>query len=201
MERGAMPRIKYDDAIFHHRGYLPHFDGNLLCQSITFRLYDSVPQSVIQDWEREFSILPIQKRSEILRKRIENYEDKGLGSAWLSSNAIAEIVKQSLLFGESQQRYQLHAWVIMQNHVHTLITPNTDQSVSKIVHSWKSYSASRANKVLDKTGQFWQQDYFDRFIRDEHHFFATINYIERNPVQAGLCERPEQWRYSSASDT
>ena len=47
-------------------------------------------------------------------------------------------------------------------------------------------------------GRFWQPDYFDRYLRGEDHFDAAINYIEKNPVEAGLVAQPEEWRFGSA---
>jgi putative DNA methylase len=73
-----------------------------------------------------------------------------------------------------------------------------EYELSKILHSLKSYTAHRANQLLATTGRFWQVEYFDRFIRDYHHFSRARAYIENNPVKAGLCARPEDWSYSSA---
>jgi REP element-mobilizing transposase RayT len=123
--------------------------------------------------------------------------DEGLGAAWLRNPAVAEIVLNALLFFNNQ-RYTLHAWVIMPNHIHVLFTPTAGWTLTKILHSWKSFSAREANKVLDRTGEFWQPEYFDRAIRDERGFIAAVEYIEFNPVKAGLCANPQEWRFSSA---
>jgi len=66
------------------------------------------------------------------------------------------------------------------------------------MHSLKSYTALKANRMLSRTGEFWMGDYFDRYIRDGNHYEKTITYIENNPVKAGFCSRPEEWRFSSA---
>ena len=63
----------------------------------------------------------------------------------------------------------------------------------------KSYTANAINKLLDRKGQFWQEEAFDRYIRDQRHFNNTITYIENNPVKARLCNSPEEWPFSSAS--
>jgi len=59
--------------------------------------------------------------------------------------------------------------------------------------------ANRANRLLDRSGDFWHRDYFDRCIRNDRHFHAAIAYIEANPVRAGLCSNNEQWSFSSAA--
>jgi len=70
--------------------------------------------------------------------------------------------------------------------------------VSKIVQSWKGYIARFGNQLLGRSGDFWQRECFDRFIRNEEHYRNAVRYIEGNPVKARLAETPEQWQYSSA---
>jgi REP element-mobilizing transposase RayT len=179
------------------RGYLPHFDGGPIPQSITFRLANSLPSSLLEKWGAELNALPLQEAEEQRRRRIEIYLDKGTGEAFLSRPEIAELTEHALLFFDDE-RYQLHAWTIMPNHVHALLTPATGIELAKIVHSWKSFTANKANRLLTRQGKFWHAEYFDRFIRDERHFDTALRYIERNPVKAGLCKHPNQWPFGSA---
>jgi REP element-mobilizing transposase RayT len=86
----------------------------------------------------------------------------------------------------------------MPNHVHTLFTPREGHKMSAIVHSWKSFTAHECNKLLGTTGRFWEREPFDRYIRNERHFRNTLAYIEENPVKAGLCDKPDEWLWSSA---
>ncbi len=86
----------------------------------------------------------------------------------------------------------------MPNHVHALFTPLLGTPLSSIVHSWKSHTARRANSVLARKGRVWARDYFDRAIRNDEHFRIAADYIRANPVNAGLCDAPEDWRWSSA---
>jgi len=87
----------------------------------------------------------------------------------------------------------------MPNHVHVLFTPTNTHSLADILHSWKSYTTHRANRILNCQGKLWQEESFDRYIRDERHFTAAVEYIEANPVKAGLCVRNEEWEFSSAA--
>lgn len=76
----------------------------------------------------------------------------------------------------------------MPNHVHALI--ETSQTpLAEILRGWKSYTGKAANRLLERTGNFWQAEYFDRYIRDEEHFRKAMRYIENNPVKAGLVNR------------
>ncbi len=52
--------------------------------------------------------------------------------------------------------------------------------------------------MLGRSERFWQKEYFDRFIRNARHFAKVVAYIENNPVKARLCEKPEDWPFSSA---
>jgi REP element-mobilizing transposase RayT len=182
---------------WHSRGYLPHFDGGEVPQFITFRLADSMPQELLDRWREVLS-----KESDIdcdtaLRKRIELYLDQGYGECHLRDLRIAGSVQNSLLFFD-RERYRLSAWVIMPNHVHILITPCAGHKLSAILHSLKSYTANQANKLASRSGPFWQPESFDRYVRDADHFAKVISYIEHNPVKAHLCEKPEDWPFSSA---
>jgi REP element-mobilizing transposase RayT len=184
---------------WHSRGYLPHFDGAEVTQSISFRLADSLPRHVLEYWQRELNNLklPELKYRIELQKRIEFYLDRGTGASYLQKPEIADIVESAFLYFDGE-RYQLRSWVIMPNHVHLLLTPRAEHSLTEIIRSLKSYTAHKANKLLGRTGKFWSEDYFDRYIRDGNHYAAVVCYIENNPVKSGLCHSPEQWRYSSA---
>ncbi|MFI5034301.1 MAG: transposase, partial [Reyranellales bacterium] len=67
-----------------------------------------------------------------------------------------------------------------------------------IVGSWKRFTARQANQKLGRSGPFWQTEYWDRFIRNEAHFAAAKNYIDQNPVKAGLVNDANLWPYGSA---
>jgi putative DNA methylase len=192
----ARPNMKPPKG-WHSRGYLPHFDGGSIPQTVTFHLADSLPQAVLDRWENEMATMPEARASVERRQRIEHYLDSGAGQCWLSQPEIAEPVESALLFFQGQ-RYGLEAWVVMPNHVYALFTPMAGHSFSEIVHSWKSYTSNEANRLLGRSGEFWFPDYYDRFIRDERHFARAVEYIEMNPVAAGLCLRPEDWPYGSA---
>ena len=111
---------------------------------------------------------------------------------------IAALAQESLLHFDGQ-RYRLLAWCVMPNHVHVVIEPIEGHTLSVIVKSWKSFTSRQANTRLGRTGAFWEADYFDRYMRNEDHLMRTIEYVENNPVKAGLVEEPADWPWSSAS--
>ena len=166
-------------------------------QTVTFRLADSLPRRMLDRWELELAHLEEKEMETERRRRIEAYLDKGTGAAWLKRAELAHLVEQALLFFDGD-RYRLSAWVVMPNHVHALIRPEIGNTLSEILHSWKSYSSNQANRLLGRKGEFWQEDYFDRYIRNAEHYERAIDYIELNPVKAGLCATKRDWEFSSA---
>ena len=180
----------------YHRTHLPHFEAGAVPQHICFRLADSLPQSLLEQWEDELRRLPEAEQQDERRQRIETALDQGHGECLLNRPKVAPLVRDALRYFDSD-RYHLHGWVIMPNHVHVLVTLRGDNTLSGVVHSWKSYAAQQANQLLGRDGAFWYVDYFDRFMRDEEHFAATLDYIHWNPVKAGLCAEPGDWQWTS----
>jgi REP element-mobilizing transposase RayT len=119
------------------------------------------------------------------------------GPLWLKDFEIAGIAERAIEEGTVLGHYVLHAYVVMPNHVHVLLDPLVP--LSKLMSGIKGASARHANRKLSRTGKpFWQDESFDHWVRDAGEFARTKAYIENNPVKAGLCARPEDWRWSSA---
>ncbi len=130
---------------------------------------------------------------------IDRYLDRvGYGPAWLRRDEITQIVVDALYFG--QQRlgyYQLHAWVVMANHVHVLLTPLVP--ASRLQKALKGFTARAANKILGRTGEpFWQRESYHHWVRNEQEFQRILRYIEDNPVTAGVVARAEDYPWFSA---
>jgi REP element-mobilizing transposase RayT len=87
--------------------------------------------------------------------------------------------------------------VVTPNHVHLLILPK--EALSVITRGLKGSTARQANQLLGRTGQrFWQQESFDRWVRNDREFERIARYIEENPVSAGLVRAAALWPWSSA---
>jgi putative transposase len=170
------------------RGYLPHCDERGLIQHIVFGLFDSIPHEAPPSLSRP------DDRAEWADRAL----DAGHGCRLLARPANAEIVQPSLLHDDGV-RYALGAWCIMPTHVHVLAELRFDATLADIVQTWKSATSHAINKREGRTGRLWRREYFDRFMRSDEQFANTVTYIENNPVAAGLCEKPENWRFSSAN--
>jgi REP element-mobilizing transposase RayT len=160
-------------------------------------LGDALPQTVLDEWRIELEREGGPEIDSLFRRRVEMYLDQGYGECHLKDHRVAKMVQDSLLFHDPDL-YRLSAWVVMPNHLHLLATPAEDVELSVILHSLKSYTSHEANKILGRTGRFWQRESYDRFIRNHEHFMNVVKYIENNPVKAGLCQKPSDWPFSSA---
>jgi|WetSurMetagenome_2_1015567.scaffolds.fasta_scaffold356264_1 hypothetical protein len=163
------------DSGWHSRGYLPHFDVPDIVQMVTFRLGDSLPEAAV----REMADDPIRRNDRTWRERVQAYLDAGHGTCYLRDPQLAGRVQDSLLHFDAE-RYRLLAWSVMPNHVHVLVETMGGFALSRVLCSWKSYTAKEANRVLGRSGRFWHPEYFDRYIRDGAHYANAVSYIEAN---------------------
>ena len=185
-----------------YRRHLPHWQPDGARLFVTWRLYGSLPEKLIRsirNWG-EIQKGPRHPNAGKLFRELDKQLDAGqTGPDWLRQPRIAKLVAESLVFAaESVGLYDLHAFVVMSNHVHVLLTPKAP--LNRITRRVKGFTALRANAILRRRGRpFWQDESFDRWIRSDSEFQRVKSYIERNPVLAGLVDAPEKWPWSSAS--
>jgi REP element-mobilizing transposase RayT len=176
---------------FHQRR-LPHWrpDGEILF--ITWRLHGSLPPHRYVPPQGLTSGQAFVWMDRVL-------DEARCGPTWLRQEDIARLVVDSIHYGaQALEHYQLHAYVVMANHVHVLLLPQVDPS--KLMQSLKGFTAREANKILRRTGEpFWQRESYDHWVRDEQEFGRIRAYIENNPVRAGLVARAEDYPWSSAA--
>lgn len=166
---------------WHSRGYLPHFDSAETVQFVTFRLADSLPRAIAEFLAAQPDALTATN------DRLDN----GLGECWLKEPMIVETVEGALLHFDGQ-RHRTLSCCIMPNHVHVVIEPLPGCSLGSIVRAWKSFSANRANQILQRRGAFWHRDYFDRFIRDESYL------ARRSTMSRTIRSRPD-WLHRAST--
>lgn len=150
---------------------------------------------------------------------IQGYDDAldelhASSPTWLKQPEIAKIVVDRLHEYDGLY-YRLGTYVVMPNHVHCLLDfsiqlPNDDREISdanykqvhKVINLIKGGTARWCNQTLHRSGTFWQQGCFDRYIRDDKHRFNVTQYILNNPVKAGLCKTGEihPFTYLSTED-
>ena len=120
------------------------------------------------------------------------------GPHFLKQPEIARIIVTAIREGDTRfRRYQLHSYVVMPNHVHLLVTPNVPNAIW--LGPLKAFTEFTANRILSRTGAFWQDHSYDHVVGDGEEFRSVRRYIEGNPVAAGLAVRPEDFLWSSAA--
>ena len=175
-----------------YRRRLPHVQPVGKVLFITFRLHGSLPPSRYPPADKKLSA------GEAF-VWIDRYLDTTrVGPLFLKQAAIAGLVVRAIRFGAVDLgHYKLQAFAVMPNHVHLLVLPEV--SPRQFMQTLKGFTAREANKVLGRTGEpFWQREYYDHWVRDAKEHTKIISYIENNPVQAGLVQSPEDYRWSSA---
>jgi REP element-mobilizing transposase RayT len=184
------------------RGRQPHWEKESATYFITFRLTDSLPKTLLEKIESERKSIANnaktlgrklspdeQKRLRNLSTaRVENCLDAGAGTCHLRNPAIADAVRRTLLYFDDK-RYRLFGWCVMPNHVHVVLRLFPGQQLASVIHSWKSFSAKEANRILGRHGAFWQREYYDHLVRNEIELERALRYLAENPVKAG----PVNW--------
>lgn len=208
---------------FYHR-HLPHWHPQDAVFFVTFRLKNSLQYEIIESLreERERAKIALQKKpeSEYVHQNTpdeqryfekwESHLDKAeLGPRWLSLPEIADVAKKALQYRDGKV-FDLHAYCIMSNHVHVVFQPLSKPSyqpdlpgasewhsdLPTIMQSLMRHTARQANKILGREGAFWQDESYDRVIRDADEYTWIVNYVLENPVKAGLVSEWEDWKWT-----
>jgi type I restriction enzyme R subunit len=196
---------KADTHIYEH--CRPHWSQAGAVVFITFRLADSIPQEVLERWEREKQewlrvrgydnriawqkLLPLLTDAdrEDFRKTFnrcrEDFLDTCHGACILRRPELAKIVSDSLLYFD-RQRYRMGDFVVMPNHVHLLTVFVSEAAMKTQCDSWLHYTAYRINPLIGSKGKLWQQEPFDHLVRSVEQYDYLRDYIRKNPEKAKL---------------
>ena len=100
---------------------------------------------------------------------------------------------------KSARKYQVavHSWVFMTNHVHLLVTPQTEQGVSRMMQTIGRYYVRYFNHKYERTGTLWEGRFKSCLVDAEDYLLVCQRYIELNPVRAGMVAVPEDYTWSS----
>jgi putative transposase len=175
-----------------HRRNLPHEFPDRTPIFFTWGLYGSLPEI------KSLAKLDQNESKGAKSRRIDRLLDRAArGPRWLQNPGVAAMVSEEITVGASKfHRYELLEYVVMPNHVHLLIFPHTDPSISMAL--LKGVTARRANRILHREGlPFWQLESFDHWCRSSVEVLKIRGYITENPVKAGLVQRAQDWPWSS----
>lgn len=181
----------------YHR-HLPHWRQDGATYAVTFRQADSLPQEKLQAlknwraiWEQEHP----EPRSESdwkqfiqeLTRQTERWMDEGYGSCVFRQTRFSLLMSSALLYFQDR-RHLTSCFVVMPNHIHSVMTPLEANTLEDCLQRIKQYVATRVNRALGQDGAFWEEESYDRIIRDEEHLWNVVQYIGRNPKKARLSE-------------
>ena len=96
-----------------------------------------------------------------------------------------------------KHKVAVHSYVLMTNHVHLLLTPSTEDGVSRLIQTLSSYYVRYINQIHDRTGSLWEGRYKSSLVDSDNYFLLVSRYIELNPVRAGMVEHPSEYPWSS----
>ena len=200
-------------AVRIYRRNLPHWRQDGATYFVTFRLGDSVPRKVLDQWEYEkqhwlhargmqvaagdwqcqLQTLP-ERDQEHFHKHFNRLFhaalDQGHGACYLKDERCLATVREKLLENDGDS-YHLGDFVIMPNHVHLLLVPSPGKELERILKAIKGAASRQCNQHLGRTGQFWQPDSYDHIVRKLEQLFHFRQYIKDNPGKAGIDLPPE----------
>jgi REP element-mobilizing transposase RayT len=210
----------------HYKNRLPHIAPIGASFFITFRLADSLPQTIITALQEEMAETEKRLRREfpndwypkltVERKRMfgkyeHQLDGNPFGNCHLKDPAVASIVADKLREYDGKL-YDLAAFCIMPNHVHLLLDfscqlvngnnfflpdmPADYKQLHQVMQLIKGGSARSINLLLKRTGSFWAKDSYDHFVRNEQEWGRILHYIFQNPVKAGLVTTWEDFPFT-----
>ncbi|WP_411847433.1 DEAD/DEAH box helicase family protein [Roseibacillus persicicus] len=172
---------------------------------VTFRLADSLPQEKLKVFASEKELWLKQNPEphtaeqkaeyhERFPQRLQQWLDLGYGSMILKDAAANQLVCNAITHFDGD-RYQLDEFVVAANHVHILVAPQGDHSLSEILHSWKSFTAKELLKLpieqeLTTAPTVWQKESWDHIVRSEASLNRFREYIRAHKVAEASCLRP-----------
>ncbi len=186
-----------------YQRHLPHWRQAGATYFVTFRLADALPQDKLlflkrlrAEWERTHppprSEEDWEDYARQFTKRAERWLDEGYGECYFQERRWADDLRDRLQHFQSE-RYLLSCWTIMPNHCHLVIKPFDDQSLEDLVGAMKGVTARHVNAALGLSGALWEEESYDRIVRDEEHLWQIVQYIGRNPRLVGP-ENEIEWR-------
>ena len=203
---GAPPEVPQGHSLFHEfdpkapaaitARNLPHRRQDGCTYFVTFRLADSLPDEKLNEWheEKQAYLASLKNPKDrdavaaahaLFTGKIEAIFDEGHGECILRDMKSSADVEATLRFHDGRD-YSLGSFVIMPNHVHVLVTPARGHSLTEIMGTWRSVSAHRINKRLNRTGKLWQDEPFDHIVRNADQLRKYGLYIQGNPGKAKL---------------
>jgi len=181
---------------------LPHWRQVGATYAVTMRLADSLPHDKIEWLFQAKSHLERtaargcstgkrcptredERWSRTVARYLEKWLDAGYGECLLRQACHRATLHDSLLHFH-RERYDLSGFVIMPNHCHAVIRPFRGEKLEALLGVIKGFAARGIQSSLGRTGQLWEEETYDRIVRDEDHLYLALRYLAENPRRANL---------------
>ncbi len=109
-----------------------------------------------------------------------------------------QFYQECMMLAGKKYRCDIHAYVLMTNHVHLLVTPRVEEGLSRFMQSIGRRYVRYVNDIYKRTGTLWEGRYKSSVIDTDRYLLTCYRYIELNPVRAGITQRPSEYQWSSA---
>ena len=197
------PFLDPDLEVLRTRRNLPHWNQQGKLYFVTWRLADSLPKEALarlesdrKAWLRQHGDIPLSAMEPLVKQewyrlfhhRVQTWLDAGHGSCVLRRAEVCRILCDALHHFHGE-RYHLGSFAIAGNHVHVLVAPHAGIELSRVVHSWKSFTSNAINNTLGRSGRLWMDEYFDRILRNQLHLERVEDYIAAHVEQGAYVER------------
>ena len=176
----------------HYRRFLPHIHPPGAALFLTMRLAGSLPQAIVD----ELREARLDYHQHFVRFEAQ-LEIGGFGPTWLGRPAIYELILAGLHRQHANDHYALLAACTMPNHLHLVLRlpDSPSEAFFRVMQRFKSATGVKANRLLGRSGRFWQHETYDHVVRESQPdaLLKAIRYTAYNPVKAGLCRHWQQW--------
>ena len=176
--------------------HLPHWRQDGATYAVTFRLNDALPQTKLEEikrhrkrWEKSHPQPRDEAEWDAFAKTVtrmtERWMDEGFGKCYFKNSKVAKLMADSLRFYE-ETKCSVQCLTVMPNHVHAIMRPHSGYELEDVLKAIKGWVAKQINDRERDIGSLWEQESYDRIIRDEEHLFRVVQYIGRNGRAAKL---------------
>jgi len=179
-----------------YRRHLPHWRQDGATYFVSFHFVDAVPARSKRELTRFRERLAsarlkgsqereIESALRELQKALERILDRGYGKSWLGEPVNASSLA-SILLEMHEKTCDLGCFTIMPNHCHLVLRPLANAKLETILGSIKSKSVAELNQRTTRRGKLWEQESYDRIVRDVDHLGEVVRYVGNNPRKAGI---------------
>lgn len=171
---------------------------------VTLRLADAMPKECLTDIKgRAAAMIEAEGGDDLALKRtiarlIEEELHRWHGDCWLRDDEVARTVVAALQSGHGR-KYTLRAWSLLPNHLQAVFSVADGVDAGSVLREWRNYTTRQFNLLAGRDAEeLWEKMPYLKACMDDAEVVKRVRNVEFRPVNAGLCRRPRDWKWSSA---